>query len=229
MQILKQQNKTSNYVYSYSFFLKYFNFNKKLKQQNNFFFKNTALVANEDSYFMEWNKKENFCFPNLNNNEFFKRKFFINTVTEQFDQNLILNNEDSNYFLTRLYIYLVLKKRNLPIIRQYDIDINNEIKNSFYIKKNNPFYLYIQGRILKTYKKKYILVSLYGLILKMHKSELFHKRKIIYSRYRFYRLFSLYKGRSKLFKLSRFQVQKTKQQMNFSRKKYVQEFKKKQK
>ena len=137
----------------------------------------------------------------------------------------MINPNDLNYFLVRLFIFLLLKKYNKFYSLNYNLK-NKDQNTSIFLKNKKPFYSYISGRVLRPYKK-YILISVYGLILKMNKKKLYHKRKIIYSRYRFYRLFYLYKGRSKFFKLSFFNIQKTKQKINFSRKNYVKEFKKK--
>jgi hypothetical protein len=175
------------------------------------------------------NQNLNLFFPNLNNGKFLNKKNIYYIIQQKYKEHLLINPNDLNYFLVRLHIFLLLKKYNKRYILNYDLKNKQyEIENNFSIllKKKTPYYSYISGRVLRPYKK-YILISVYGLILKMNKKKLYHKRKIIYSRYRFYRLFYLYKGRSKFFKLSFFNIQKTKQKINFSRKNYIKEFKKK--
>jgi hypothetical protein len=196
MKILKKNYKLN--LLDYKHFLKNLNLQKKLYKKQELLFNNQILLNINNFNIIDLNyKQENLFYPNYNNNI----KNFIYFIKKNYNNNLLIESNNYNYYLLKLYIYFLLKKSKF---------------------KSNKI---IKGRIIKIKKQK-VFVLIFGLILSMKKKELHKKKNFLYSKFKYKKLFFYYLLKSLNFKLLLFKINKKKKKIIFSRKIYVRDLKK---
>nr|YP_008475356.1 hypothetical protein P239_p31 [Achlya hypogyna]AGS55468.1 hypothetical protein [Achlya hypogyna] len=227
MQILNKKsilNKTTiNYLDTYQYYLKDLNFFNKFKKKNKTLLKDILLLKINDLYLLNINLKENYFFPIINSNNFYKKNknnliYFIQNQKKNMINDMVITTEIVNSFFFNFYINFIFKKFNNRKFKITKFIINNSTNNKFkiYYKKkikiNLPF---IKSHILKTYKKKYNLIAFCGLIFKI-------KSKYLYINYIKKKIYNSYLKRrfkiKKRFKIKFKQIQKKSQYFYFNNK-----------
>ena len=245
MQILKKKiilkTTNNNYLNSYKYYLKNLNFLNKLKKKKNILLNDIILLKLKNFYLINFNLNKIFyldnSIENLNLN-YKKKENLLYTIRSYSNQKekILMNINNLNYFILNLYTYLLFKKFKKYEIKKFLVIKKNK-KKYIYYKTINFFFPYLKGRIIKSIKKKYILISFFSLIKKMHSFFLYKKNKNIFlnnpylrKRYqkkiKFKNLFKIYIGKKKKFKINDIQKNNIKNlKLNFSRKNYVSDFK----
>lgn len=187
----KIQTKKINQLLNYQHFLKNNNLKKNKYKLKNILFENEILFNKNGLNLIELNNYENILLPSWKG---FKNHIVYSIQTQY--ENYLLFNYTFNYNLLYYFSKIFFKKN---------------------IKENQKI---IKARILGRKNKKYFLISIFGLIIKIKLKKLHKKKKIFYSsKLKSTKIISFYKLKYLNFKIDTDLNQKS----SLSRKLYVKE------